>query len=729
MAFSIGAGISLTGEKDFRQAVSAINKDLSVLSSEMTKTSAQFGKNADSMDALTVRGSQLQAQYDAQAKKVEVLRAALEHAKEQFGENSTQAKNWEISLNRAEAQLANTGHAIEDNNAALEEMKKESAGAGDAAENLGKQAKNAGEKAEQSGEGWKKLSYVLGGVGKAMAAAAAAVGAAASAAAAGIFSLSMNAAEAADEINTLSKLTDLSTEQIQKFQFASEQIDVSFETLSGSMVKLKNNMQSARDGSASMSASFEKLGVTVANGDGSLRDANDVFGEAISALGRIENATERDALAMDIFGKSATDLNPLILGGAEALEELGQQAEQAGVILSQDSLDSLNTLTDATDTFKATLTGTGRLFATAFAQPIAAGVNDLTASLSRVSGAFQSGGFAGAAEAVGTALSEIMGKVSEYLPRIMEAGMEVLSAMGDGIMQNLPLLLDTAMELVRTLSSYVMDALPELLTAAMEIILTLADGIAAALPELIPTLVDTVLYMVETMIDNVDKLIDAAIAIIGALANGLIDALPRLLEKAPEIIVKLVDAFTENMPKIVQLALELMLQLAAGLIKAIPQLLIAVPKIIGALVDSFAVSSSQIVDIGKNIVEGIWNGIKSTGSWLQNKFSGWIDDMVDSVKSTLGIASPSKVFAGIGRYMAQGLGSGFESELQSVKRQMDRAVPKSLDIAVNQYQGKGSGATVIQYNTYQSPKDLSPAEAARKTRLATRKAALALRGG
>lgn len=171
---------------------------------------------------------------------------------------------------------------------------------------------------------------------------------------AGLVKSAFSAAETADDINTLADKTGLTTEQIQKFQFASDTIDVSLDTLTGSMSKLTKNMSNAQKGTGTAYEAFEKLGIKVTDADGNLRSSQDVFNETIKALGNMENETERDATAMDIFGKSAQELNPLIKGGAEQLEELGQKAQDMGLILSQDALDAANDLQDSIDLLKAT---------------------------------------------------------------------------------------------------------------------------------------------------------------------------------------------------------------------------------------------------------------------------------------------------------------------------------------------------------------------------------------
>ena len=181
-----------------------------------------------------------------------------------------------------------------------------------------------------------------------------AIGAAATAAVAGIFAFTKGSAEWADELNTLSKQTGISTDELQKFAYASDIIDVSVDTMTGSLTKLTRNMQSAAEGGTSAAAeAFTKLGISITDAAGQLRDRQEVFYEVIEALGQIENVTERDALSMNIFGRSAQELNPLILGGADTLKQLGNEAERAGLILDQTTLDGLNEFNNKIDLLKA----------------------------------------------------------------------------------------------------------------------------------------------------------------------------------------------------------------------------------------------------------------------------------------------------------------------------------------------------------------------------------------
>lgn len=695
---TIGAGMALDGEKEFKQAVSNINKDLSVLASEMKKVTAQYSDNAGSLEALNATQDVYNKRADAQRKKIEELKAALFSATKELGENSDQARSWQIQLNNAEAELAKTENALKATTAQIDNFGKESEDSGKEIEKAGKQAKNSGDDAEKGQSGWSKLGDGLSKIGGYAAKAVAALGTAAISAATGVAAITVKAAQSADEINTLAKQTGLSVEEIQKFQYASEQIDVPLETLTGSMAKLTRNMESARQGSKQQVGAFEALGVAITDNEGNLRSNQAVFDEAIAALGTMENETQRDALAMQIFGKSAQDLNPLILGGADALQKLGDEADAAGLILEQDALDKLNGFADAMDTFKATLSGSGSLFATAFAGPMAEGLNELTGYMQELAGAFKDGGFDGLAEKFGEVLSKLVEKITGYMPQIVDLGLKVVTALIDGIVENLPVIVQGALTIVTKLVDAILNLLPTLLEAGLQIVLQLASGIADALPELIPAIVDTVLTIVETLIDNIDMLIDAALAIVLGLADGILDALPMLIDKVPTIIIKLVTAIINNLPKIIEAGIQIIIALAGAMIKAVPQLVAKIPQIIGAVIKAFGNIHKQMGDIGKNIIIGLWNGINDMGAWIKEKLSGFVTGIVDGIKDFFGIHSPSTVFAGIGGNLSAGLAEGITDKAFMVSDALNK-MSKDLtaDANVNVTGAAASGA--IGYGT------------------------------
>ena len=299
----------------------------------------------------------------------------------------------------------------------------------------------------------------------------------------------------------------------------------------------------------------------------------------------------------------------------------------------------------------ASLTGT---LSTELSQSISGDVlpaiNDMLTSLET---AFNEGGIGELAESLGEGLANIIGALTQEIPKFIEV----------------------AMLIVQNFIMTFINMLPQILQTGITILIELIKGIAQSLPELIPTIVDAVMLIVETLIDNIDLIIDAGIELIIGLEDGLIEALPRLIEKAPEIIQKLVDALIKNSPKIVKAGGELIGKLVMGITGTIWKLIEVAPLIIGNIVRGINNLRNQIADTGKYLVEGLYNGILSKANWLYNQVRSFAKNIVGNIKSALGIHSPSTVMRDeVGKYLAQGLGVGFDKELDSVYNDMQRAI-------------------------------------------------------
>lgn len=348
---TIRARVALGGEQEFRRAIKAINGDLGTTASEMRKVTAQYKDNANSVEALTAKGEVLEKELISRREKVEAYRKALEEEIKANGESSERAQSLTRSLNNAEAQLYNTESAIRHNNEALEEAQHEMDGVSEKTMTVGDLLGSVADKfgitlPQGVQESIDKFgSFSVGSV--------AAVGAVAAAVAGLIkvykqlIDLTTQAAANADNILTLAQITGLDTQTIQQLEYAAEFVDVSVDTIRGSLTKLKNNMQDARNGNEKLQQSFASLGVEITNADGSLRSSQDVFYELVDALGQIENATERDTVAYDLFGKKAEELNPLIIQGSDRLRELAAEAEAVGYVMSTDTLEALGGVDDA----------------------------------------------------------------------------------------------------------------------------------------------------------------------------------------------------------------------------------------------------------------------------------------------------------------------------------------------------------------------------------------------
>lgn len=341
---TVKARVELDGEKEYKNALSELNKGNQVLASEMRKLQAQFKGNEDSTEALTAKGELLERQLLQQKDKVQTLREALQRTAAEYGEADARTQEWTIKLNNAEAAQYDLERSIKENTAALEGESQEMVGLGDGIDELtGKLGIHLPDAAKDA----------LNSMGEFSAGAAAKLGIAAAAIAAVVAGfkklqeITLESATKVDDILTESSVTGLSTKTIQEWEYASEFVDVSTSTMTGALSKLTRGMADVKNGNEKTAHAFAELGVAIYDQSGQLRRAEDVFYDAIDALGQIENQTERDALTMELMGKSAQELNPLIDQGSKALKDYAAEAQALGYVLSDDELSALNAVDDA----------------------------------------------------------------------------------------------------------------------------------------------------------------------------------------------------------------------------------------------------------------------------------------------------------------------------------------------------------------------------------------------
>lgn len=338
------------GEKEYRQALGNINGSLNILNAESKRLQEQFKGNEDSLEALTATNKNLNKIVDELTKKQELQQEQLKKLTEAYGENDARTMRMAKAVKDTEAALLKQKRALEESKDAVENFGQEESKAEENTQDLGDALNDIGGKFGISLP--KEMTNTLNGMLKidtqtlvtigTFAALVAAVAEAEKA----LISLTIESAAYADEILTQSVVTGLSTEALQEYQYAAELVDVSLDTLTSSQTKMIRSMDAARRGSKEQAEAFDKLGISVQNADGTLRDAQDVFGDAIDALGAISNETERDAIAMTIFGRSARDLNPLIKAGSDGLRELTQEAHDVGYVMGEEALDALGAVDD-----------------------------------------------------------------------------------------------------------------------------------------------------------------------------------------------------------------------------------------------------------------------------------------------------------------------------------------------------------------------------------------------
>lgn len=213
------------------------------------------------------------------------------------------------------------------------------------------------------------------------------------------------------------------------------------------------------------------------------------------------------------------------------------------------------------------------------------------------------------------------------------------------------------------------------LVAVGENIIPRISVVIQGLTQLITETSQTIIPLaVQILLENLPSIVAAGMDLIIALVSGILDNIDMLIDCVLEMVDVIVDKLIDNLPKLIDGGIRLIAALANGLIRAIPNLVSKIPQIISSIVKGLVSGIPAIFDVGKNIVEGLWNGIKNMGSWVSGKVKDFFGGIVGGVKDFLGIHSPSKVFAGIGGFMAEGLGEGFDDQFKSVKKDIENSM-------------------------------------------------------
>ena len=421
----------MEGEKEqkYRKNIERLSASMDVLDAEMRKVSAKYADNAESAELSAAKTDLLTQKISLQYDKIDNLKAGLEEAAENYGSNAVETLRWEKELNNAETELYKLNGQLKNNTEQIEDTTTATEDAGQSMGNLGDVVNGLTSKLGiQLPDGMKSSMNAMGSLDAsslALAGTFAAVAAAIVKVEKAMISMTKESASFADNIITLSMQTGQTTDQLQEFSYATELIDVSVDTLQGSLRKLTNNMQDTMNGTGNAQASFEALGISVTNADGSMRSANDVFYETIDALGKVKNETERDAMSMDIFGRSAQDLNPLIIQGSDTLKAYADEAHNVGYVLDEETLSALGAVDDAYQRLQKTQEGVKNQLAVEFAPYLEEFYGDATQGVKDLGKAIKDSGIVDAfgmlLETVGDILNPMSDLSGNRVPALTNA--------------------------------------------------------------------------------------------------------------------------------------------------------------------------------------------------------------------------------------------------------------------------------------------------------------------
>ena len=453
---------------------------------------------------------------------------------------------------------------------------------------------------------------------------------------------------------------------------------------------LRNIILSLSAPTGSAAKALKALGVEVFDEQGNMRDLESIFTDLNASLSTMSQGEQTQALNK-IFNKvDLKSVNALLGTSVGRWDEVTKEIDNATGAAQKMADTQLDTLAGDITKFKSALEGAQIETSEKLTPSLREFVQLGTTGISEMTTAFKEDGLEGLMAAFGETLNKGIELIISKMPEIISAGVTLLETLIEGIesnldqvieasstiistlseaaIENLPKIVDMALQIMISLAESLLDNLPKIIKAALKIIVSLANGITKALPKLIPAIVDCIREIVDTLTNpkQLAQIINAALDLVITLVEGIIDNLDELMDAAIQIILNIVEYLLtpKNLAKLVSAALRIQIALAGGLIKAIPQVIKGIAQLIMKIGET--ITHHDWGSFGKNIVDGVFNGLKnawnSISSWWSDSWNG----LVDSAKNWLGIHSPSRVFKRIGEYTAEGFGIGWKDEFADV---------------------------------------------------------------
>lgn len=307
-------------------------------------------------------------------------------------------------------------------------------------------------------------------------------------------------------------------------------------------------------------------------------------------------------------------------------------------------------------------------------------------------------------QAVIDGVIQVANTISENLPQIVAALTQGLLQLVQVIIDNMPQFLQAALQLFISIQQAIFQAMPIIIAALPQLIIGIVDFIVGAIPQLIQAYIQLLSSLVDALPEIIAAIVAALPQIIDGIITALLEGLPLIIQcgiqlfialiqnigeiisgiaKAlPDLIAGIVEAILEHLPEIIECGVQLFIALIANLPTIIVELVKAVPQIIQALLEAFGEGVSKFGEMGVNLVKGLWNGFKSKLDEFFTNAKQWFSNGIAKIKNSLGIHSPSTVFAGIGKYLVLGLDEGITDNISSASKAMEQ-MSNAVEAAFN----------------------------------------------
>lgn len=621
-----------------QKALSQINDKTKSVSAELREVEKALKLDPTNTELLAQKQQLLSKQVEIAKEKLSALKDVQKQVEQQFkngeiGEEQYRAFQREVAV--AEGNLKNLDSQLD---------------------NTSKTTKNLGESVEQSESKLAKFGEVAKNIGKVAADIFVALGKAAIDTGKKIWEMSNNVASAGDAIDKTSQKIGISAESYQEWGYVFERCGANVDNLQVGMKNLSSVIADAGNGTDTAIQKLAAVGLTLDDLNGKSQDEQ--LSIVIAKLQEMKSGAERTAAASKLLGKSAVDMAAVLNTSAADTQALKDEAHEYGMIMSNEAVAASATFEDSLTKMNNTMTGLKNNM-----------IGALLPSVTHTMDAFTD--LIAGKENAGHAMDEAMTSLGNTLNNGLSE-----------IVKKIPMFLSAAKTLVLSLTKGIVDNLPEIVKAALEVVVELAKGIVEALPELLPAIVECIATITDTLTSPsmLSEILDTALNLLMTLADGLIDAIPQLVDATIQIIENLIRFLVEpqNISKLVNAGIRVTMALQTGLLNALPKLAEGALKLVLAIGDTIV--HTDWLQVGKNIVDGLWDGLKRSWGSLQEWFNNAVNGLVDGIKGWLGIHSPSRVFAGIGDFMALGLGEGFTKSMSAVNKDIVNAIPTDFDI-------------------------------------------------
>lgn len=525
------------------------------------------------------------------------------------------------------------------------------------------------------------LSRALGGSLKVGVGALTALGTAATATGTALFNAASNTAQYGDAIDKASQKMGVSAEFYQEWDAVLQHSGTSMGSMTTTFKTLSNAVQ---DGSKDQIEAFGKLGLSME--ELSQMSTEQVFEEVVKGLQGMEEGTERTALASDLLGRGAMELGALFNTSAEDTQKMIDTVHELGGVMDDTAVKNAAAFQDSMQDLSTAFEGVKNSAMSNFLPGITTVMDGLSDLLSGQEGATDKlqEGFQNIINNIVDALPTLLDGFMSVVGPILEMAPELLSALATGIIGLLPTLLPQLTEIILNITTMLVQLLPQLYSG-------LIDGLIAALPILIGMLPELITQIANALITSIPVLIQGIAQLITMLAQSLPELIITLIEALPDLIQQICDAIVENLPLLIDAAVTLITELVIALpdivmalVKAIPQIIVSIveavvkcaPKFIeaaGKLLEAFKKGFEKMKEVGKNIIEGLWNGINNAKDWIVSKIKGFCSTALGAIKDFFGIHSPSKLLADeVGKFLPAGIAVGIDANADSAIEAMDR---------------------------------------------------------